>query len=615
MRVALLTVLLTFPTMTTPPDTEAAGRPARRDAGEHGRHAAERAEAQARRLHALFAEDWEWRMRDEPVWASMLGDHRFDDRWQDLSLDAHAARRAHAQAMVRRVERGTWDRLSAENRLNLELFEKSYRDDLAEHDFLGWLVPLSQRGGIQTQHETANRLTMERADDFEAWLARLSTMDEQVDQTIALMREGVKRGVTSPRVLMERIPAQLDQQVVESARDSPFWKTFEDLPDAIPEADQRRLRAQARTVIVETVLPAYERFRTFFVDEYLPATRTAIGASALPNGEAFYAHRVRRYTTTEMTPREVHELGLAEVGRIRAEMESIKEQVGFEGTLPEFFTHLRTDPRFHVTDPEELLRRYRAASKRYDPEMTKLFGRLPRAPYGVEPIPALIAPDTTTAYYSRPAPDGSRPGTYWVNLHRPETRYLWEIPALTLHEAVPGHHLQIALAQELGELPEFRRHSGYTAFVEGWGLYAESLGEDIGAYDDPHDRFGQLTYEMWRAVRLVVDTGIHAFGWDRQRAIDYFAANAPRSENDIVNEIDRYISWPGQALAYKVGELRIKALRARAEARLGDAFDLRAFHDTVLELGAVPLDTLERHVDAWIERETGQRAESAKPEG
>ena len=338
----------------------------------------------------------------------------------------------------------------------------------------------------------------------------------------------------------------------------------------------------------------------YFERTYLPASRESVGLSSLPNGSSWYEFLARNFTTTSMTPDEIHRLGLNEVRRIRDEMQLIIDEVEFEGDFQEFLVFLRTDPQFYYDDPDDLHEAYLATCKRIDPELVKLFGHLPRMPYGVKPIPAATAPDTTTAYYSRPAADGSRAGIYWVNLYMPEVRPKYEIEVLSVHEAMPGHHLQLALQQELGDMPKFRRFSGFTAFVEGWGLYSESLGHDLGLYKDPYSRFGALTYEMWRAVRLVVDTGLHYKGWTRQQAIDFFKDNAAKTEHDIVNEIDRYIGNPGQALAYKIGQLKILSLRESAETQLGEQFDIRAFHDHLLSAGALPLDILEQRMDAWL---------------
>jgi prolyl oligopeptidase len=399
---------------------------------------------------------------------------------------------------------------------------------------------------------------------------------------------------------MQRVTTQLALQVVDSAEESPFYRVFADLPDAIATEDQERLRAEALDTIQKTILPAYRKLDRYIEQKYLPASRDSIGLSVLPNGSTWYENLARSFTTTRMTPDEIHRLGLEEVKRLRGEMDKVIAEVAFDGSFLDFLVFLRTDPQFYFDNPKDLHEAYLATCKRIDPELVDLFGVLPRMPYGVKPIPDSVAPDTTTAYYSRPAADGSRAGIFWVNLYKPEVRPKYEIEVLSVHEAMPGHHLQIALQQELGDMPMFRRFLGFTAFVEGWGLYSEQLGYDLGLYEDPYSRFGQLTYDMWRAVRLVVDTGMHYKGWTRQQAIDFFKDNAAKTEHDIVNEIDRYIAMPGQALAYKIGQLKILTLRERAERQLGDEFDIRAFHDELLGGGALPLDILERRMDAWL---------------
>lgn len=556
--------------------------------------------ATTKSLHDLFAREWQYDLAQSPTRASQLGDRRWNDRWPDRSLAAIKSRHDHDLEVLKELARIDRGKLSAADQLNYDLFKKDYETDIEEFQYRWYLAPLNQRGGIQTQNELADSLRFQTTKDYEDWIARLNTFPAYMDQTIALMREGAKARIILPKVIMQRVPAQIDKQLVGKPEDSPFYKPFKRFHSDISAADQQRLSRAAATAVATNIIPSYQRFKKFFVEEYLPASFDEVGAWQMPQGEAMYAFFTRKFTTTNITPREVHERGLSEVKRIRAAMHDVMNQVGFKGTLPEFFTFLRTDKRFYYQTPEELLAAYEAMSKRIDPHLVKVFRTLPRMPYGVEVIPAASAPDTTTAYYRQPAADGSRAGTYFVNLYKPESRPKWEMMALSLHEAVPGHHLQIALAQELGDIPNFRRFGGYTAFVEGWGLYAESLGEDMGLYDDPYAKFGQLTYEMWRAVRLVVDTGMHQMRWTRKQAIDYFMENAPKAELDIINEIDRYIAWPGQALAYKTGELKIKELRARSKSELGDKFDLREFHEVVLGSGAVPLDVLERNVVEWI---------------
>jgi len=551
-------------------------------------------------LKALFAEEWEYRLKENPTFASRLGDRRYNDQWGDDSLEAIERQHRHRQEVLKTLDAIDVNALSEGDRLNYQLFRKQYEMSVEGHPYRWYLTPITHSGGIQTAHELADSLRFTTVKDYEDWIARLRAFPVLMDQTIALMREGMRAGILHPKVIMQRVPEQIAAQVVDDPSRSLFFKPFRQFPESIAAAERERLTKEAKQAIADGVVPAYRKFQKFFNEEYLPACPEKVGVSQIPNGKEFYAYRARLYTTTNLTPDQIHELGLVEVKRIRAEMDKVIQQVGFKGSFEEFLHFLRTDKQFYYQDSQELLEAYRALSKRIDPTLVKLFRRLPRMPYGVEPIPDQIAPDTTTAYYRQPAADGSRAGTYFVNLYKPEVRPKYEMEALSIHEAVPGHHLQIALAMELGELPNFRRYGGYTAFTEGWGLYSESLGEELGLYKDPYSKFGQLTYEMWRAVRLVVDTGMHTKGWSRQQAIDFFTANAAKTEHDIVNEIDRYISWPGQALAYKIGELKIKELRARATTELGEKFDVREFHEVVLGSGAVPLDVLETQVEEWI---------------
>ena len=551
-------------------------------------------------FQALLDEHWEWALSNSPEMASRLGDRRYNQEWNDQSLDAIEQRHKDTREFLRRTYAIDRNALPAEEQLNYELFRRQLQDQVDSHEFQGYLLPFSQRGGVQNLNNLTNQLRLVTVQDYDDWLARLGKIDKVIDQTIELAERGRKTGVVSPRILMDRIPDQIAVQLVEFAADSPFFKPFENLPESFAAAERERLRAAATEIIEDTVLPAYRELDRYFNKKYLPAARDSIGLSELPNGNAWYEYLARSFTTTRMTPDEIHRLGLEEVSRIRGEMEQIIQEVEFDGSFADFLVYLRTDPQFYFDNPDDLYDAYLATSKRIDPELVKLFGKLPRMPYGVKPIPESIAPDTTTAYYSRPAADGSRAGIYWVNLYRPEVRPKYEIEVLSVHEAMPGHHLQIALQQELDGMPNFRRFMGFTAFVEGWGLYSERLGYDLGLYQDPYSRFGQLTYDMWRAVRLVVDTGMHYKGWTRQQAIDFFKDNAAKAEYDIVNEIDRYILMPGQALAYKIGQLKIVQIRERAAIQLGEDFDIRTFHDELLGAGALPLDLLEQRMDRWL---------------
>ncbi|WP_457097545.1 DUF885 domain-containing protein [Lysobacter sp. P5_B9] len=558
-----------------------------------------------RAMHQLFDQEWERGLRENPVNASYQGDARYNDRWSDVSLAAIQASEAADRAALARIRAIDRNALSPAEQLNYDTFLWLQEKSVERQKFRTWLQPLGHQGGVQTLDGVAEVLPFATTKDYRDWLKRMDALPVLVDQTIALMREGVKAGSMPPKVLMQRVPRQIAAQIVDDPTRSPFYGAFKKFRDGVPQADRAGLQAEAQRVIRDRVVPAYRTLETFFNNEYLPKTRDSIAAADLPNGKAYYDYLAGYYTTTDLTADQIHALGLKEVARIRAAMEKIKTEVGFKGSLPEFFTFLRTDPRFFEKTPEALLTHYRDISKRIDPELVKAFRIIPRQPYGVRPIPDNIAPDTTTAYYQAGASDGSRAGFYYVNLFKPEVRPTWEMMPLSLHEAVPGHHFQFARSLELPDAPMFRRTAYFVAYSEGWGLYAEQLGFDMGLYDDPYDRMGQLAYEMWRAVRLVVDTGMHAKGWSRERAIAFFKDNAPKTDQDIVNEIDRYIGDPGQALAYKVGQLKISELRARAKAQLGERFDVREFNDEVLSTGSVPLQALERHIDAWIAARKG----------
>ncbi len=551
-------------------------------------------------LHRLFDAEWDYQLEQNPVRASTRGDRRWNALWPDRSLAAIEKREKHDAGVLRQIKAIERSSLTPADQLNYDLFRQQVEWRVEEGQYRWYLIPFDQREGIQTESELTQTLRFNTVTDYSDWIARLRTFDQYMDQTIALLREGARVHLVQPKNIVERIAAQVDRQSISDPDQSPFYAPFTKFSSSISEADQKRLAAEARAAISKSVLPSFRKLKQFLTTEYMPAAYGSPGIWQAPQGAKIYAFFARKYTTTNLTPAEIHQIGLGEVKRIRGEMDAVMRKTGFTGTYAEFLQFLRTDPRFYYKTSDELFDAYKVIAKTVDPNLIKVFRLLPRTPYGVFPIPATTAPDTTTASYNEPAADGSRPGGFYVNLYKPETRPKYEMMALTLHESVPGHHVQIALALEQGAVPKFRRGDHYTAFVEGWGLYAESLGEEMGLYTDPYSKFGQLTYEMWRAVRLVVDTGMHSMRWDRQKAIDYFLENAAKSELDVTNEIDRYIAWPGQALAYKIGELKIKELRARATAKLGPKFDLKEFHEVVLSSGALPLNVLEQHIDAWI---------------
>jgi uncharacterized protein (DUF885 family) len=555
----------------------------------------------AERLHQFFAAEWNWTMEQNPTWASLLGDRRWNERWEDLGLDAIAGRERHQRQALDRLATIPRGDLTAADRISYDIFKYLYEIDVEGYQYQSYLIRTNTYDGIQTVQRLAESLRFETAQDYSDWITRLRAFPQYLDQNVALMRRGIERNVLLPKVIMRRIAAQAGRLASEPAVESGFYKPFTRIPSAIADAERQQLMKDGLHIVATAVQPSYARLAAFIRDTYLPAAYEQVGYWQADRGADAYAYLARYYTTTQLTPADIHAIGLREVARIRQAMNEIVHEVGFKGSLRDFFTHLRTDPKFFYSTSDAYLEATRALAKRVDPELVKVFRTLPRLPYGVEPVPAALAPDQPAGYADAGAPDGSRPAYYYVNVYKPESRPKWEMMALALHEAVPGHCLQVSLAQEITDLPAFRRHAGFTAYVEGWALYAESLGDEMGLYDDPYSRFGQLTYEMWRAVRLVIDTGMHAFKWDRDRAIRYFMDNAAKTELDVTNEVDRYISWPGQALAYKVGELKIQELRRRASAARGAAFDLREFHDLILLAGAMPLEVLENRVNEWTQ--------------
>jgi len=574
-------------------------------------------------LKRFLAVEWDYWMREYPEKATGVGYPGQNARWTDYSPVAIERHKEHLHKSLAQLRAMDIARLTTKDRLNYNLYRNQIETTIEGLRFgndamplpgvvaSNLLMPINQMSGVQQGVAEVLAITPARnAADYEDILARLDGVPALVDQTMALLREGLRRGWTPPRITLRDVPKQIEGLLSEDPLASPLLRPFQKLPATIPEADRTRLIARATAAYRDKVAPAFRKLRDYLMETYIPGCRENIASSALPaapasgqpDGAKLYAYNVRWHTTTNLSPQQIHEMGLSEVRRIRAEMDKVIASAGFQGSFEEFTHFLRTDPRFYFTEANALVESYRDIAKRADPELAHLFATLPRLPYGVKVIPEHAAPSQTTAYYEPGSLVAGRPGWYFVNTYNLAARPKWEMEALSLHEAVPGHHLQIALAQELADLPEFRKRSGYTAFVEGWALYAESLGDEMEFYRDPYSKFGQLTYEMWRAIRLVVDTGMHSMGWSRQQALDYFRANSAKTDQDITVEVDRYIVWPGQALGYKIGQLKIRELRAAAEKELGPNFNLRSFHDAVLLQGALPLDLLEARMRAWVAR-------------
>jgi len=581
--------------------------PATADAARQSQRPAQAATAgdKARHLQRLYEEYWEASLRLNPLQATFQGDPRYNDQLPNyLSPAFREQSRSFTAEWLARVEAVGEDGLSGQDLISYRIFVRNARDALEAERFPGWMLPVNQFNNPATLVAMLGSGTSAQpfrtVRDYDAWARRALGVPALFDQAIANMRAGMAAGVVQPRPLMEKVLPQLDALIRPTAEDTLFWAPIRDMPADIPQAERERLAAEYRRLIEHRLMPAYRRLRGFIATEYLPAARASDGLGALPDGAAWYAWNARQSTTTELTPEQIHRIGLDEVARIHGQIRQVMKQVRFRGSMQKFFRFMQEDERFQFGDEAALLAHYRGLEGKVMAKVPALFSLLPRAGFEIRPVEPYRAQSAAGGSYMRPSEDGSRPGIFYVNTYDLPTRKTWDAEDLFLHEAIPGHHFQLALQQELEGLPKFRRFGGETAFTEGWGLYAESLGRELGLYQDPYSYFGYLQNELWRAIRLVVDTGLHAKGWSREQVIDYMLENSATSRTDAVAEAERYMAIPGQALAYKIGELKIMELRRRAESALGPRFDVRAFHAEVLKDGSVPLDVLEAKIDAWI---------------
>ena len=556
-------------------------------------------------LDALLAEWWEGELKNSPILATSIGDLRYNDQLVDSYTAAfRAADLAREKEFLQRIEGIDRAKLDGQDVLSYDIFLRDREEAIAAAKFPSWMLPVNQFGNLGSffaQLGSGRSLQpfreVKHYDDFLARIARFPVLN---DSMIANMREGIAAGVVQPKIIVEKAIPQYAAHMVDDPEQSVFWGPIAAMPESFPAEERERLTAAYRAAIAETLVPAYAKMHAFLQDEYLPKARNTVGIGSLPDGKAWYAHLVASRTTTDLEPEQIHRFGLDEVARILSEMNAVREQVGFEGDLPAFFEHLETDDRFYFASEEEALQAYRDQQAKIKTLLPKLFDIAPKTDYEVRPVEAFRAQSEAGASYQAPAPDGSRPGVFYLNTYNLRAQPNFLVDTLSIHEASPGHHFQISIQQEIGELPAFRRFGGYTAFSEGWALYAESLGKELGVFTDPYQWYGRLSDEQLRAMRLVVDTGLHHFGWTRQQAIDYMLANSSMAESDVVAEVERYIVIPGQALAYKVGERVIRQLREEAERELGERFDVRAFHREVLTDGALPMDVLQTKIRAWI---------------
>jgi len=577
--------------------------------------------AATKRLRSFLDADWKYWVGEYPENATIYGYPGENGRWTDYSPEAIARRNQHLHQSLAELEAIPRAELASAEQLNYDLYHEelqlaigglAFHNDafpLASEFPENLYMPVNQMGGVQQYvADVIAQMPMSSASDYRDLIARLNRIPAAIDQTIALMKVGMAQGYTPPKITMRDVAKQAEAQIVSDPTASPLLAALKNFPASVTPSERQQFAQQATVAYTQNVAPAFTRLRDFLANTYVPACTDAVGAGALPNGADYYKYLVRWETTTSMTPAEIHQIGLDQVKEIRAQMNDVIDASGFKGNFADFVRYLNTDPKFTFPSSDDMLLQYRAKAKLADPELAGLFGLLPRLPYGVKQVPPAAAPSQTTAYYEPGSPLAGRPGYLFVNTYDLPSRPTWAVDDLVLHESVPGHHLQISIAQEMQDVPEFRKQLNYTSFVEGWALYSESLGPEIGFYADPYSKFGYLSAQMWRAVRLVVDTGVHSMGWSRDEAIQYFEENTGQPHLNSVVEVDRYIVWPGQALAYKVGQLKIVELRRQAEQQLGAKFDIRGFHDAVLDQGALPLDILEKQVGAWIASEKANPA-------
>jgi len=559
----------------------------------------------AAQLNALYDQYWEEVLKLNPIQATFQGDPRYNDQMPNFqTAEFRAKSHAFTERWLKKIESIGPEGLTGQDLLSYEIFVRSSKDELEGEQFNGWMLPVNQMGSTATfavqLGSGKGAQPFKTVKDYDNWLKRAAVLPEIIDSEIGNMREGMKAGMVQPRALMVKVIPQLDALIKDKAEDTLFWGPIAAMPADFSAADKTRLTAAYKDVIEQKIMQAYQREPAFLTDVYLPATRDSVGLDKQPNGQAWYAYNARMRTTTRMTPDEIHQLGLREVDRIHGEMQKVMDQVGFKGSLQDFFKFMQTDPQFGFKTEDALLAYYRALEAKINAGVPSQFSLTPKAPFEIRPVEAFRAKSAAGGEYQSPSEDGSRPGIFYVNTFDLPTRKTWDAEDLFLHEAIPGHHFQLALQQELKNVPAFRRFGGETAFIEGWGLYAESLGKSLGVYETPYDYFGYLQNELWRAIRLVTDTGLHSKGWTREQVIKYMLDNSAESETQSTAEAERYIAWPAQALAYKIGELKIKELRARAEQALGPKFDIREFHAEVLKDGAVPLDVLDAKINRWI---------------